>query len=79
MKTEDVQKLRARFRRLAGQVRALEEKIEEDPETFVRQVEAVIAASRASLRFYVEARLLSDEALSKNDRALLARLIEKFS
>lgn len=80
MKDEDRQKIRARLRRIAGQVRALEEATsQDDAGKFIGQLEAVIAASKASLRFYIERKMLSAEELSSEDRKLLARLVEKFT
>ncbi len=80
MRDEDKQRIRARLRRIAGQVRALEETVgQDDSSKFIGQLEAVIAAGKASLRFYVERKMLSGEELSGEDRQLLARLVEKFT
>jgi len=78
MKPENQQKLVARLRRLAGQARTLEVTLaRRDPEKFIGQLEATIAAAKASLRFYLEQELLSKDELSARERKLLARLIEK--
>lgn len=77
MENADKQKLTARLRRLAGQVRALELSLaENEPEKFVSQLEAVIGAARASLNFYVEKRLVTGK-INPTDRALLLRLLSK--
>ncbi len=80
MTIDDQKKLIGRLRRVAGQVRALEQSIaSEDPDSVANQLLAVIAASRACLRFYAEKQILIREDLSQSDRALLARLLEKTS
>jgi len=71
-------KLLGRLRRIAGQVRALELAMgKPDTEVTANQFLAVIAATKAGLRFYLEARILGQEEISQSDRALIARLLNR--
>ncbi len=72
-------KLIARLRRLSGQARALEIAVTKEPEKFVTELEAVVAAAKASLRFYIEEEMLVKDELSVSDKRLLARLLSKLS
>lgn len=77
MKAEQQKKLVGRLRRAAGQIRAIEGSLNEDAEVVINQLLAVVAASKASLRFYVEEELLTKSELSVDDRLLLARLVDR--
>ncbi len=77
MKAEQQKKLVGRLRRVAGQIRAIEGSLNEDAEVVINQLLAVVAASKASLRFYVEGELLKKSELSAHDRQLLARLVDR--
>lgn len=78
MDNETQKQLIARLRRLEGQVRALEVSIARDEaDRVVTQLQAVIAASRATLRHYLEVKLLSEAILNESAKRLLARVIEK--
>lgn len=78
MSPENQKKLVGRLRRVAGQVRALEAAVgRREPEDVTNQLLAVIAGSKASLRFYIEQEILSGETIGQKDRALLARLLEQ--
>lgn len=78
MTEDDKRRLQGRLRRIVGQISALDKAVDGDPERFVTQLEAVIAAGKASLRFYVGRRLINSETIGPSERKLLARLIEKF-
>lgn len=78
MTREEQKKLIGRMRRIAGQIRALEQAVERNgSEDVVNQFLASIAALKSSLRYYLEKQLLGEKPLSADDRALLARLINR--
>jgi DNA-binding FrmR family transcriptional regulator len=78
MTREEQKKLVGRLRRIAGQIRALEQAVErENSENVTNQFLASIAALKGSLRFYLERELLGTDQLSEPDRALLARLLNR--
>ena len=77
MSEENRKKLVARLRRVAGQIRALEGEIKGEPDKVVNQFLAVIAASKAVLRYYLEVALLEKPELSVGDRQLLAKLLNR--
>ena len=79
MKEAEQQKLLGRLNRLTGQARSLGQSIiNKPPEAVVTQFEALIAATKASLVFYLQEELLSKPELSEADQKLLSRLISKF-
>lgn len=79
MQDLEQRKLIARLHRLAGQVRSLEELIvKRDNLQAIGQFEAVIAAAKASLVYYLEAGLLIDSDIDGQERKQLLRLIRKF-
>lgn len=66
----------ARLRRLSGQARSLEASfLGQSPDRFIAQLEAVIAASKASLSSYAEIELINSK--EESDKKLLLRLIKK--
>ena len=74
---EDKKLLRSRLRRLTGQAESLERLLERgDTILFVTQLEAVIAAAKASLSLYAEKALSGSDNLE--DQKLLIRLIKDF-
>ncbi len=75
MTVEERKKLVGRLRRIAGQVRSLEQQLDRDPDQTINQILAVSAAMQACLRFYAEKRLLTSDELSDSDRRLLSRLL----
>jgi|GEM_PF-2095682 len=76
MGEKEKSKLIARLRRLSGQAASLERLyIEGDKARFTVQLEATIAAGRATLAYFAEHELVDSESLS--DKKLLARLIRK--
>ncbi|QQG49648.1 MAG: metal-sensing transcriptional repressor [Candidatus Berkelbacteria bacterium] len=78
MDKQTQQQLIARLRRIEGQVRALETSVGHDSaDKVVTQLQAIIAANRAALRFYLQEKLLVQEKLSTEDRRLLARIIDR--
>lgn len=78
MNSEDQKRLVGRLRRIAGQVRALEQTLNaRDPEAVTNQMLAVVAATQASLRFYIERAVLAKEALTDAERKLLTQLINR--
>lgn len=80
MTEENQRRLTARLRRLAGQTHALETLlVSGDAERFISQLEAVIAASKATLAAYIKEELLTKEKLTPSEQKLLERLISKFS
>lgn len=80
MRDQEQRKLIARLHRLAGQVRSLEGLIvKQDNQQAIGQFEAVIAAAKASLTYYLEAELLTDRDLGDQEKKQLLRLIRKFS
>jgi len=79
MRDESHKKLLGRINRLTGQARSLGQSIVKNPpEAVVTQFEALIAATKASLVFYLQEELLTKKELSKTDQKLLSRLISKF-
>lgn len=78
MTLEEQKKMIGRLRRVAGQIRALEQAVErEATEDVVNQLLAATAALKGSLRFYIEHQLLGGKELSPADRELLGRLINR--
>jgi DNA-binding FrmR family transcriptional regulator len=77
MNANDQKKLVGRLRRVAGQIRALEQQLDAEPEVVTNQFLAAIAAMKSTVRFYLEKRVLERESLSSTDRQLLARLINR--
>lgn len=68
----------ARIRRLAGQVRALEPALTgKDATQITIQLEAVIAAARATLAYFAEVELMDSD--SPSNRQALRRLLKKLS
>jgi len=79
MNEEEKRKAVARIRRLNGQVRSLEELLLTDSTTnLVIQLEAVIAAAKGLLSFYIIEELKTKEKLSEADIKTLTRLLNKF-
>lgn len=75
---ENARKLVARLHRLEGQVRALEKLVAGgDAVKTISQFEAVVAAAKASLLFYVDSQFLDQENLSPVERKTLKRLFRK--
>lgn len=78
MTREEQKKMIGRLRRVAGQIRALEQTVEREvTEDVVNQLLAAAAALKGSLRFYIEKQLLDGKQLSPADRELLGRLINR--
>lgn len=72
-------KLKARLRRLTGQTQALESLLERNPDLFVVQLEAVIAASRSLLaQFLLREIGVSDTTNLTPLQKRLIRVIKKF-
>jgi len=79
MNEEEKRKAVARIRRLNGQVRSLEELLLTDSTTnLVIQLEAVIAAAKGLLSFYITEELKTKEKLSETDIKTITRLLNKF-
>lgn len=79
MQESSQQKLLGRLNRLSGQARSLGQSISnKESEAVVTQFEALIAAAKASLVFYLQEELLTKPELSETDQKLLSRLINKF-
>ena len=79
MNEEEKRKAIARIRRMAGQVRSLEELLlTESNVNFVIQLEAVIAAAKGLLTYFTVEDLKKKEKLSETDIKILTRLIKKF-
>lgn len=76
MQEQDKRWFISRLRRMVGQTQALERVLaENDSPKFVGQLEAVIAAARATLSQYAVMELINSD--DPEDKKLLARLIKK--
>lgn len=76
MEEQDKRRFMSRLRRMVGQTQALERVLaENDSPKFVGQLEAVIAAGRATLSQYAELELINSD--DPEDKRLLSRLLRK--